>query len=298
MVVLQTVFPVFVMIAIGYILGKITEIDIKPIAFLSIYVLAPALFFSSLVKTNLTAAEFFQIVGFIILLSSGTILLVKLWGKIEGWDPKTVKSVLLATLFPNCGYFGLPVLLFAFGEAGFERGIIYCVFMNLLHNTLGVYLAAQTHLSPRESLINVLKMPGLWAMSLGLGLTSLELTPPEMILKPLEMMGEAVIPVMLVTLGVHLARVRVGANIWLAGKVTTLRLVVAPLIGLLILYLFFDPTSLTSKVALVESACPVAVASTMFSIQFNARPELVSTAALTSTIASIFTFALILHFLV
>jgi predicted permease len=274
MVVLQTVFPVFVMIAIGYALGRITEIDIKPIAFLSIYVLAPALYFCSLVKTSLTAPEFLQILCFIILLSIGTTLLVKVWGKIEGWDPKTEKSVLLAALFP-----------------------IYCVLMNLLSNTLGVYLAAQAHLSPKESLINVLKMPGLWAMALALGLTSLELTPPEMILKPLQMMGEAVIPVMLVTLGIHLAKVKVGANIWLAGKVTILKLVVAPLIGLLILYLFFDPSSLTSKVALVESACPVAVASTMFSIQFNARPELVSTAALTSTIASIFTFALLLHIL-
>ncbi len=297
MVVLQTVFPVFVMIAIGYALGRITEIDIKPIAFLSIYVLAPALYFCSLVKTSLTAPEFLQILCFIILLSIGTTLLVKVWGKIEGWDPKTEKSVLLAALFPNCAYFGLPVLLFAFGKAGFERGVIYCVLMNLLSNTLGVYLAAQAHLSPKESLINVLKMPGLWAMALALGLTSLELTPPEMILKPLQMMGEAVIPVMLVTLGIHLAKVKVGANIWLAGKVTILKLVVAPLIGLLILYLFFDPSSLTSKVALVESACPVAVASTMFSIQFNARPELVSTAALTSTIASIFTFALLLHIL-
>jgi len=291
------VLPVFLVIGIGYLIGRLTEIALKPISFLAVYILTPALFFNSLVNTNLTGAEFLQIAVFIILLTLGIILVVKIWSRLTRMDPNTERSVLLSTVFPNGGNFGLPIILYAFGAAGFERGVIFAVLQNLQQNTLGVYFASNSHLSARDSLINVLKMPGFWALVMGLGFKALGIIPPELIMASVQLLGQAAIPLMLLTLGIQLSQVKLGAEPVLVGGSSFIRLVISPLIGLAILFLIFDPAALTSQVILVQSACPIAVTTTMLAIQFDARPEVVSNAALTTTMASVLTISFLLAFL-
>jgi len=291
------VLPVFLVIGVGYLIGRLTEIALKPISFLAVYILTPALFFNSLVNTNLTGAEFLQIACFIILLTLGIMLVIKIWSRLAGMDPATEQSVMLSTVFPNSGNFGLPIILYAFGTAGFERGVIFAVLQNLQQNTLGVYFASNSHLSARDSLINVLKMPGFWALVMGLGFKALGIMPPELIMASVQLLGQAAIPLMLLTLGIQLSQVKLGAEPVLVGGSSFIRLVISPLIGLAILFLIFDPAALTSRVILLQSACPIAVTTTMLAIQFDARPEVVSNAALTTTMASVLTISFLLAFL-
>lgn len=294
MIVVQTVLPVFIVTAIGYMVGKAVPINAKPISFLAVYVLSPSLFFHSLVNTSITGPEFLQIMIFIALLTISIVLLVRLWARITSMSTLTERSVMLSTVFPNSANFGLPIVLYTFGTAGFERGIIFAVLQNLLQNTLGVYLASNSHLNARESLLNMLRMPGFWAMVLGLGLKALRVAPPDIIMNPLKLIGQAAIPVTLLTLGIQLAKVKLGAEPLLVGGSSVIRLVGSPLIGILILTLFFDPSILTSKVILLQSACPIAVTTTMLAIQFDARPEIVSNAALITTVVSIITISVLL----
>lgn len=293
--VLETISPVFFVIALGYIVGKKTVIDIKTISFLAIYILSPALFFTSLVNTTITGSEFFQIFIFIVIMTACITALVNLWAWKSKFDSETKQGLLLSTVFPNAGNYGLPIILIAFGTQGFERAIIFAVLQNLLQNTLGIFFASKGHSDTRQSFINVLKMPGFWALILGLGLRAIKLMPPNVIITPISLMGQAAIPVTLITLGIQLSKVQLGAQPRIIAGTASIRLIAAPIIGFLFIYLFFDYTSLTSLVILIQAACPVAATTTMFAIQFNARPDIVSNSALISTILSIFTISLLLY---
>jgi predicted permease len=295
--VLETILPVFFVIATGYLVSKKAAIDIKTISFLSIYVLSPALFFTSLVNTTITSSEFFQIFIFILLMALSLTVLVEYWVWKGRIDTETKQGLLLSTVFPNAGNYGLPIILIAFGTQGFERGIIFAVLQNLLQNTLGVFFASKGHSDTKDSFINVMKMPGFWALVLGLGLRSMNLTPPDLVMTPLSLMGQAAIPVTLITLGIQLSKVQIGSEPKLIAGTTFIRLVAAPIIGFLYIHLFFDYTSITSLVILLQAACPVAATTTMFAIQFNARPDIVSNSALISTVLSIVTVSILLFFL-
>lgn len=293
----ETVSSVLVVIMLGFTIGKKVAIDVKTVSFLTIYLLSPALFFSSLVNTTITLDEFIQIFIFILLMALSLTLLVEYWAWKGKIDTETKQGLLLSTVFPNAGNYGLPIILIAFGAQGFERGIIFAVLQNLLQNTLGVFFASRGHSDTKESFINVMKMPGFWALVLGLGLRSMSLTPPDLVMTPLSLMGQAAIPVTLITLGIQLSKVQLGSEPKLIAGTTFIRLVAAPIIGFLFMYFFFDYTSLTSLVILLQAACPVAATTTMFAIQFNARPDIVSNSALISTVLSIVTVSILLFFL-
>lgn len=297
-VVLETITPVFFVILLGFLIGKKITIDIKTISFLAIYVLTPALFFTSLVNTNITGGEFLQIFIFIVFLTLCIMALVNIWTRAGKINTETKQGLLLSTVFPNSGNFGLPIVLVAFGTLGFERGIIFAMLQNLLQNTLGVFLACNSHLNTRQSFLKVLRMPGFYALILGLGLRGLNIVPPNVIMGPLRLVGQAAIPLTLITVGVQLSNIKLGAEPWFIGGASFIRLLVSPLIGFLFLYFFFDYTSLTSRVILLQAACPVAATTTMLAIQFDSRPDIVSNSALITTILSIVTVSVLLLFLI
>jgi malate permease and related proteins len=296
-VVLETVTPVFFVIALSFIIGKKIEIDIKTISFLAIYILTPALFFTSLVNTNITGGEFAQIFIFIVFTTFCIMVLVNIWTWAGKINMETKQGLLLSTVFPNSGNFGLPIVLVAFGALGFERGIIFAMLQNLLQNTLGVFFACNSHLSARQSLLKVARMPGFWALLLGLGLRGLNIMPPNVVMGPLRLIGQAAIPLTLITLGVQLSKIKLGAEPWFIGGASLIRLIAAPLIGFLFLYFFFDYTSLTSRVILLQAAGPVAATTTMLAIQFDSRPDIVSNSALITTVLSLLTVSVLLFFI-
>ncbi len=297
-VILETITPVFFIIVLSFIIGKKIAIDVKTISFLTIYILTPALFFTSLVNTNITGGEFAQILIFIVFTSLCLMVLVNIWTRAGKIDTETKQALLLSTVFPNSANFGLPIVLVAFGTLGFERGIIFAILQNLLQNTLGVFIACNSHLDTRQSFLKVLKMPGFWAMILGLGLRGLNMVPPNVIMGPLRLMGQAAIPLTLITLGVQLSKIKLGAQPCIIGGASLIRLIAAPVIGFLFLYFFFDYTSLTSRVILLQAACPVAVTTTMLAIQFDSRPDIVSNSVLITTILSILTVSALLFFII
>ena len=60
--ILNTVIPVFLIIAIGFIIGKKRKIDVQPIVDLIIYIAGPSLIFVSLAKSNIELNDFLTMV--------------------------------------------------------------------------------------------------------------------------------------------------------------------------------------------------------------------------------------------
>jgi len=282
----NNIVPVFVAIGVGYALERRFGIQIKSVSRTVFYALSPCLIFSSLVQSTVSGEEFWNITSFQILITLGVALVA--WGVARGlrFDRVMESAFLLATLFVNAGNYGLSINLLAFGEAALARAIIYFVVSSVLINTAGVYLASRGKARAFDALVNVFKVPLVYAVLLAVlvNLVKLDLTGSP-IFKAVEMMGKAAVPLMLLLLGMQLADTRLTQGIKLAGLATIIRLVVTPALAWPLANLL-SLAGPTLQACVVEASMPTAVTATVLAIEFDAQPEFVTSVVLLSTLAS------------
>lgn len=105
--------------------------------------------------------------------------------------------------FPNVGNMGLPVCLYAFGEAGMTLAVAFYLIMSIGNFSLGVFW-----MSGERSWRSLLGNPILLSVLLALLLMGLDLQLPRWMANTVDLMAGLTIPLMLITLGVSLASIR------------------------------------------------------------------------------------------
>lgn len=273
--------------------------DLKAPSILALYVFNPALYFNSMITSKMDNEEFTKVLLFAVLLFVCFTVFVYLLNHFILKYPQDMRSpLLLSTAFPNSGNFGLPIILFAFGEIGFERAIIFTVFQSFIMNSVGVYFASNSKNGIRDSIIDVLKMPAFIVLIVAIIMKNFSAMPPDFLMKPIALLGQAAIPTLLIVLGMQLSKSKIVIDWSFIATSVTLRLFIYPLIAFLLIPLFFEAHSLTGKVLLILSATPAAVSTTLFAIQFDSKPQLVSTLTLITTVISIITISILLTIVV
>ncbi len=292
----NNVLPSFIVIGVGYLLERRIKVDKRTLSRLAIYVLTPCLVFSSIINSEVDPSQFGRMTAYVIIFTLIMIALGYLVGRLLGWSPEEIKALMLSIAFTNSGNMGLSIILFTFGEDGFALGATYFVATNLTTNTLAAFIAAHGRGSLGRTLLQVLKLPGIYAFALALLLRPLgEL--PAIVMRPVSLIAQAQIPVMLMMLGVQLAQTRLGSRLKDVSVGVMLRLVggaavafvLAPLVGL---------TGLARQVAIAQSSTPAAVSSALMAIEFGADPDYVASVIFFSTLLSSVTMSLLLALLV
>lgn len=69
------------------------------------------------------------------------ILAIKIVAKIRNYPKPKVSAMILSGVFMNSGNYGVPIILFGFGELGFRYAVIMMVIQSFLMNTIGLYYA-------------------------------------------------------------------------------------------------------------------------------------------------------------
>ena len=138
----------------------------------------------------LTAVAGFLVLGFVVL------KVLKL----------SINSYLPALTFPNTGNMGLPLALFAFGQEGLALAVVYFSCTVTLQFTLGISLSAGN-----LSLSRLIRTPTIYAVLISIVLMLLGLKLPTWIENTIGVLGDITIPMMLLTLGVSLAQLKVNA---------------------------------------------------------------------------------------
>src|SRR5699024_7789375 len=144
------------------------------------------------------------------------------------------------------------------------------------------------------ALKNVMKMPTTYAAILAFILHSFHVHVPESIFSTISMVSDAAIPVMMVMLGMQLASITgLKLNWQVVISVVTLKIIAAPLIAFLFVSII-DIDPLIATVLIIISAMPTAATTTMYAIEFDTEPELVSSITFISTILSIVSLSILL----
>lgn len=282
----NNIVPVFITIGCGYALERMLRVEIKSVSRTTFYVLSPCLIFSSLAQSTLSGKEFWNITVFEILITLVIALVAWTAAKVLRFDRGMESAFLLATLFVNAGNYGLSVNLLAFGEAVLARAIVYFVVSSVFTNTIGIYLASRGKARALNAFPNVFKVPMVYAVLLAIlvNLANLNVTGSP-VFKAVEIMGKAAVPLMLLLLGMQLADTHLTQGIKLAGLATFVKLVVAPIIAWPLANLL-SLTGPTLQACILEASMPTAVTATLLAIEFDAKPELVTSVVFLSTLAS------------
>ncbi len=282
----NNIVPVFIAIGLGYALERRLKIEIKSVSRTIFYALTPCLVFSSLVKSTISGGEFWGIASFEILITLFVALVA--WGVARAlrFDRAMESAFLLATLFVNSGNYGLSVNQLAFGDEALARAVIYFVVSSLLVNTTGVYLASRGQARAGDALSNVFKVPIVYAVFLAVFVKLINLTVTgSPVFKAVDMVGQGAVPLMLLLLGMQLAKTPLTQGMKTAGLAAFIRLAVASIIAWPLAN-WLGLSGPTLQACVVEASMPTAVTTTVLAIEFDVKPEFVTSVVFLSALAS------------
>ncbi|GAB3794614.1 AEC family transporter [Virgibacillus kimchii] len=291
---LNVILPIIAVFAAGFILQRIRLLDVKSVSAVSIYILMPALVFIGLYDAEFDSS-YFIILIYMFVLFFLMVFLNKMLARILKWSPSTESASILSTGFMNSGNYGLPVVLFSIGEAALPFAVFIMVIQSLQNNFFGVYYASRSTSGMKRAWLNVCKMPTTYAAILAILLQPLNVEVPEAVYSTLSMVGEAGIPVMMIVLGMQLASIKsVKINWQVISAAVILKTAVAPLFAFLFVWML-DVDPLIGVILIVISAMPTAATTTMYAIEFDTEPDLVSSITFISTAVSIVSLTILLN---
>ena len=289
----STVAPVFGIVLVGVWLRNRDILDPGALSRIALYALSPALIFSSIARSTVPVSELALVAAGVVSLMICLYVIGMVVGAVLTTTDEGRAAYLLSTVFMNSGNYGLPIILFAFGEDGFAIGVLYFVTQSFLTNTAGAYVASRGTAKPREALSNVLRVPALYAAALALPFPLLGVTPPEWLLRPVALLGQAAIPLLLLILGsqltLHLRREHFQVS---AGALAT-RLLLSPLLAAGLAWTLGFRTE-TAAVFVVQSAMPTAVFTIVLSLEFGADTDLLAGIVAYATLLSVMTLSILI----
>jgi malate permease and related proteins len=280
------VFPVFAIVAVGYVYGRLRRPDLAAVNQLNMTVLLPALIFSVLASRDFRLAEFGALAGAATLVVLGSGLLA--------WPVALLARVPARTfvppmMFTNSGNMGLPLAVFAFGEEALPAAVVLFIVENGLHFTVGTWL-----MDHRARWLDVMRQPIVLATLAGIAFALGDRALPEPLAAAVGLLGQASIPLLLFALGVRLTSV--DLRDWRYG---VLGAIVCPVTGLLMVLLlrqFLELDARQAALLLVFGALPPAVLNYLVAERYQQEPARVASIVLIGNLGSVIAIPLALAF--
>ena len=285
--ILTITLPVFSIVFIGYLYGRFDNHDLDVTNKINMDIFLPALllFILSEKISELQYVTDIFYATLIVVIGSGLItwLLCKLLHI-------PITTLVPPMMFNNCGNLGLPLAIFAFGEQALPLFIIAFVTSNTLHFSVGIWLVTG-HFNANT----FLKNPVFIASVAGLMLNITGTHVPAMVLPGLEMLAAVSIPLMLATLGIKFANIKLsnmGIGIMAA--------VLAPVVGLITAFVaiwLLDLNAEMTRVMLLFCILPPAVLNYLFAERYRQQPDQAASIVVIGNLFSVISVPLILSFI-
>lgn len=209
-------------------------------------------------------------------------------------DRQRTLSVLCA--MPNSGFIGFPVILSVLGEEGLAYAVLYDIGVTIAFFSVAV-LALKGGAFQKDNWKRLIN-PLLVATALGLIVNKIGLTIPELILTPLQTMGNATVPMIMILMGYMLGDFKSSFKIvdWELGLVCLCKLLLYPLFAyLLVLPLNLDP--LVRTVVLIQAAMPSMASTSVLVEKYGGDNKFAVKAIFVTTLLSVITIPLMVSLL-
>lgn len=296
MLFINVVLPVFLIVMMGAVGGRRLGLESTTLTNLSLYLLTPSLVFSSLVRHPIDIDMGGRLALYMVFYTGLMLTVGWLAAKLFKVDSDSRRALYLSSAMMNIGNFGLPLTLFAYGTPALDTSIMIFVLFTIPLGTIGIILAQGHQGRLQDAVINTAKIPIFHAVILAFIFQGVGLELPGFILKSLELVGQAAIPIMLVLLGMQLSQAKVIPAAGFLSLTTVLRLLIGPMVGWG-LTLILGISGLERNVIILQTSTPAAVLPLLYALRFNARPDLVASSIFVTTLFSAGSLTLLLYLL-
>lgn len=289
LVVGSSVLTLFLLMAVGFVLGKLGILVKDTLARMSkvlLCVVSPAIMIDTFLAEERTAAT---VRG--LLIAGGVLAVTYVLNMVLAqllFRRSEDRGVLrFAVIYGNTGFMGIPLIQSVLGSAGMMPTVISLAVFSITTWTHGnVLIGGRKQLSVKKALIN----PGVIGFLIALVLFALQVKLPVPAARTVSYIGSLNTPLAMVVIGAQMASVdfrellRDGRG-WL---VSALKLVAVPMVTMLVMLpLKLDPVVFMAIAIL--AACPVAGATSLF-CQINGKDPAPAARAVTlSTVLCIVT---------
>ena len=287
--VLQIVAPVFALAAIGFAWVRLGfEYRLAFVTRLSMTLAVPALIFTALMGSEVAPAALATMSVATLAAYAATGLAMLAVVTLAGLDRRTF---LMPLVFGNTGNIGLPLALFAFGPGGLDHAVVVLAMTSVLTFTVGLWVVAGG-----GNPLKILREPAVAATILGAVFLWQGWRTPLAVTNTLTLIGQMAIPLMLITLGVAVARLQTRRF----GRALVLSLLKAAICGATgwTVARAFGLPPVASAVLILQLAAPVAVTSYLLAEKYGADADAVAGLVVVSTLLSIAVLPLLLAALI
>ncbi|MGJ8687576.1 MAG: AEC family transporter [Spongiibacteraceae bacterium] len=285
---LPIMLPVILCAALGFAWRRFEQpFDNDFISRIIIWVAAPALIISTLGSVSISPGQLEQV------LQAAVVLL--LWSSLFAVIAclvcrLSIRDYAVSLVFGNFGNMGLPLCMFAFGEAGLALAISLFLVTTTVHFSLGSAV-----LSGRGALLGALRSPIVYAGAFACVMVFNHWALPLSLQNTLGLLGGLSIPLMLLTLGSSLSNLALRGMAKPLG-LALLRLTLGLSAGLATVY-SLELDGLLRKVVILQSAMPAAVFNYLLALQYQRQPDTVAGMVISSTLISFISIPVVLYFL-
>ena len=282
----NTIFPVFVCAGLGYLWSRLDQpYDTRIVTHLVGHIGAPCLIFSTMVgmqglSEQIATMALSGAVALLTFAAIGTVILLV--------ARLPLRTYLAPVTFPNAGNIGLPLCLFAFGEEGLALGIGFFAVSASAQLIFGQWL-----FSGFPTPLPLLKAPIPYAVALGAIFLATGTEVPEFLYNTTDLLGGLAIPLMIFTLGVSLAKLRViRFSRTLSLSLLRLGMGAGGGFGFAELFGYED---MQKGVLIIQCCMPIAVFNYLFASYYDREPEEVASLVVMSSLLAFILMPLLVY---
>ena len=292
--VILEVAVILILILVGYFTvkkGMFTKESLGSITSFLLYIVTPCLIVSSFLSAESGKLDGWTLLLAAVLPALSIVISIAVSYLFFRKEPSGRRRVLrFSMIFCNVGFMGIPLVEGIVGSEGVLYGSFFIAVFNIFCWTYGYVMMGGGKVRLKALLLN----PGVIGIVIGLPLYLLDVPVPALIERPIELISALNTPLAMIVVGGYIAQVKLRAFVsdLAVYKMAVLRLVVAPLLYLALVWLLRpDETLLMSTV--IQAATPVAANCVLFAVQYDSDAELASKSVAVSTALSVVTIPLL-----
>lgn len=305
--VLNSLLPVFLIIALGRILcrtGFFSESLAKSLNRLTYWIALPALLIDKVSGAVFNSGDITRMTLLLVLATFGSVLAGYVFAFVLKLNRRSAGAFVQGSMRSNNAFIGLPVILYSMAKISPDVAALATVTLApsiLLYNFLSVLILLIHGDRQKQSfgpaillfIKQLLLNPLLIACAIGLLFNGFRISMPVAIQHTLSALGDTALALALLSIGASLSFKGLRTGLISSVAASGIKVFIQPLIGLG-LALLWNISPVERQILLIYLACPTAVASYVMADIFNSDRELAAHIIVISTLLSAVSLSIII----
>lgn len=297
--VLSITAPIFIVIAIGFLIRKkniISEDGVSLLNKLAYNIGLPSLIF--LIITNYSLGDIFnvQIVKVIYLTYALLILLTILINFVIKRSGKTKGAIIVSSFRCNMAFVGFPIILAAYGDLALAKASLIVAFLipvNIVATIIifKFYNRREEGMGAGRLLLSFVKDPMIIGVISGILFSYFRIPVPEVFHESLDIISAMTVAIALLSIGASFRFVHLKNDFKIVSYAGFNKLILLPAVAFILSTFVFKVETFDRNVMVILFATPLAVAAYIMAKELRSNHQLLASALILTTIASALTIS-------